>query len=353
MSATEQYRRQIEKASGNIVKLQKDKSRLSKKISDCQKKIADVTRALNSTRSISTANMRIRQIDRSRKEISDTERRIATIEGKISEEHKKQSRARKSLSEYETKEAKRKQIELEQAERRTRREMKLIDSRIDAQESNHETIMEELEKLKNLPEKITVLLLASNPLNLEQLRLDEEARAIQDMIRKSAHRDAVNLESRWAVRPLDVLQAINECTPRIVHFSGHGTDLGEIVFHDESGNAKYVSVEAIVQSMRTCAENIQLVFFNTCHSHSQAREAVTHVYAAVGMHTSIGDDAARVFASQFYSAIGFGKSVKEAFEQARAALMLEDLSEEDTPVLFVAEGLDANRLYMVKSPGTA
>ena len=63
---------------------------------------------------------------------------------------------------------------------------------------------------------------------------------------------------------------------------------------------------------------------------------------------SIGDDAARTFAAQFYSAIGFGKSVNEAFEQAKAALMLENIPEEDTPELFVADGLDASELYIVR-----
>jgi hypothetical protein len=90
-----------------------------------------------------------------------------------------------------------------------------------------------VQELKRLPERITVLFLAANPRDQQQLSLDEEVRAIGEMIRKSEHRDAVRLESRWAVRPLDVLQAINECTPRIVHFSGHGSDDDEIIFVDD------------------------------------------------------------------------------------------------------------------------
>lgn len=39
------------------------------------------------------------------------------------------------------------------------------------------------------------------------------------MIRKSEHRDSVKLESRWATRTIDILQAINEVDPTIVHFS--------------------------------------------------------------------------------------------------------------------------------------
>lgn len=43
------------------------------------------------------------------------------------------------------------------------------------------------------------------------------------------------------------------------------------------------------------------------------------------MNTSIGDEVALVFASQFYSSIGFGKNLKIAFNQAEAALMLEGM----------------------------
>ena len=233
-------------------------------------------------------------------------------------------------------------------DRQTKQTMAKLGNQLREQDNRYQGAMSEIEKLKNLPEKITVLFLASNPLDQAQLRLDEEARAIQEMIRKSEHRDAVTLESRWAVRPLDVLQAINEYNPRVVHFSGHGSDNDEIVFQDESGIAKPVTKEAIVQVMRAGSGSIHLVVFNTCYSSNQAEAVVGHVEAAVGMNTSIGDDAARTFAAQFYSAIGFGKSVNEAFEQAKAALMLENIPEEDTPELFVADGLDASELYIVR-----
>ena len=137
----------------------------------------------------------------------------------------------------------------------------------------------------------------------------------------------MTLESRWAVRPLDVLQAINECNPRVVHFSGHGSDNDEIVFQDESGIAEPVTKEAIVQVMRAGSGSIHLVVFNTCYSSNHAEAVVGHVEAAVGMNTSIGDDAgSNLCPHSFYSAIGFGKSVNEAFEQAKAALMLEKYS---------------------------
>jgi hypothetical protein len=69
------------------------------------------------------------------------------------------------------------------------------------------------------------------------------------------------------------------------------------------------------------------------------------------MNASIGDTAARVFAAQFYSAIGFGHSVAKAFQQAKAALMLEGIPEDHTPELFTAEGVDASTLFLVQLPG--
>jgi hypothetical protein len=168
------------------------------------------------------------------------------------------------------------------------------------------------------------------------------------MITKSKHRDSIKFETCWAVQPKDVLQAINEHNPSIVHFSGHGSDTDEIIFQTNGGQAKFVSKEAIVQTMMASSEEIRLVFFNTCYSKNQAEAVIEHVEATIGMNTSIGDVAALTFSSQFYSAIGFGLSIKKAFEQAKALLMLEGIPEQDTPELFIHEGLEAKDIVIVK-----
>jgi hypothetical protein len=100
--------------------------------------------------------------------------------------------------------------------------------------------------------------------------------------------------------------------------------------------------------MAAASGEIRLVFFNTCYSKGQAEAVVEHVSAAIGMNTTIGDEAARVFAASFYSAIGFGHSLALAFKQARSALMLEGIPEESTPELFVAPGEDADAIILVK-----
>lgn len=66
------------------------------------------------------------------------------------------------------------------------------------------------------------------------------------------------------------------------------------------------------------------------------------------MGDSIGDIAARVFSSQLYSAIGFGKSIEDAFNQARIALMLHELPEDRTPQLFISADHAQSEIILVK-----
>ena len=87
--------------------------------------------------------------------------------------------------------------------------------------------------------KIKILFFASNPKDVTPLNLDEEIRSITTKIRASEHRDALDLISRWAVRPDDLLQELNIHKPIVVHFSGHGSSSGELVLMDNLRHEKW------------------------------------------------------------------------------------------------------------------
>ncbi|ALJ27414.1 CHAT domain-containing protein [Stenotrophomonas acidaminiphila] len=349
--SVDQYRRDVARHRQEIARLQTEKAREVAKVASERKRANDAAMAASRLKHASSVQSKLREAERYENSAVACQRKVADIETKIAREQARLNDASRRLEDAERQAAR--QAERRQAQEQQRRiqadnqRMSQIHGRLSHHDQLHHLAFSTLQKLQTPPSKIAVLFLAANPLDQQQLRLDEEARLIAEMIRKSEHRDAVRLESRWAVRPLDVLQAINECNPSIIHFSGHGSSEDEIVFQDASGNTKLVSKEAIVQTMVAGSDKIQLVFFNTCYSRNQAEAVVAHVPAAIGMNTSIGDDAARVFAAQFYSAIGFGHSVGRAFAQARAALMLEGIREEDTPELFVADGLDAEEMVLV------
>jgi hypothetical protein len=198
-------------------------------------------------------------------------------------------------------------------------------------------------------EKIKVLFLASNPKATVRLDLDEEAREITQKVRAAEYRDALDFKQRWAVRPDDLLQALNEDKPHIVHFSGHGSNTGEIILLDSNGQPKPVNTPAIKALFLTLKDNIRVVLLNSCYSKIQA-EAITEIIdCVIGMNTKIGDEAARVFAASFYRAIGFGRSIKDAFEQAKVALMFEGISEEDTPELLHREQINPKEIIFISN----
>lgn len=348
MSLLDMYRRNVQRKNEEITKLQRDKANEQKKLADLSRKINTTSQALSRTSSSSTIQSKLREIERHQSDAARAEKKIAEYEEKIAKKRDELNQEQKNVAREEEQEFKKRQRDAERQAREHEKRMREISGTLRRHDRLHLETQSTLERLKQLPEKIVVLFLAANPIDLGQLRLDEEARAIAEMIRKAKHRDAVKLESCWAVQPLDVLQALNEFQPAIVHFSGHGSDQDEIVFQDLHGNAKLVSKNAIVQTMMASSENIRLVFFNTCYSRNQAEAVVEHVEAAIGMKTSIGDAAARVFGAQFYSAIGFGHSIGKAFAQAKAAMMLEGIPEEDTPELFIKVGLNADDIVIVR-----
>jgi len=94
-------------------------------------------------------------------------------------------------------------------------------------------------------DRITILFLAANPARTDKLMLDEEIRAITEKIYASEFRDYLKVESYWAIRPDDLLQSFNRYKPHIVHFSGHGSQAGELILVDNNRLPKPVSIDAM------------------------------------------------------------------------------------------------------------
>jgi len=200
--------------------------------------------------------------------------------------------------------------------------------------------------------KLKILFLAANPAVTPQLKLDEEIRAITEKIRSSEHRDALELISAWAVRPDDLIQLLNMHKPHILHFSGHGSETGEIYLMDNSGQPKSVSPRAMKALLTTLKDNIRLVLLNACYSQVQADSLKETVDFVVGMRASFDDSAAVIFSASFYRALGFARTVQEAYDQGVTALLLEGYPEEEnTPDLLVRSGADGKTVLISEKAG--
>ena len=64
--------------------------------------------------------------------------------------------------------------------------------------------------------KKQILFLAANPAGTPALKLDEEAREIQEEIQRANPRDPFEFVTRMAARPMDLLRALRDVKPTIV-----------------------------------------------------------------------------------------------------------------------------------------
>ena len=187
--------------------------------------------------------------------------------------------------------------------------------------------------------KITILFLAANPKGTDPLRLGEEVRTIDERLRLAQYRDKFNLEQQWAARTGDILDAMRRYKPDIVHFSGHGSAEGSLIFEDASGAAKPVSAEALGEMFRVL-KGVRCVVMNACWSDKHAAQIAKSVDCVIGMSRSVSDTAAIGFAAGFYGSLGDGTSVGEAFDLGKVQIMLDGGDEQRTPRLKPRAGVD-------------
>ena len=178
-----------------------------------------------------------------------------------------------------------------------------------------------------------VLLLTADPTDATRLRLGQEQRDIQERLQLARLRDQFAIDSRTSVRSRDISQYILDIHPQIVHFSGHGTEEGELCFENDLGEVQTVTPDALAALFELVSDHVQCVILNACFSEKQAQAIAQHINYVIGMREAIGDQAAIAFASGFYTALGAGKSFREAYKFGIVQLKLMNIPEDLTPVL--------------------
>lgn len=119
------------------------------------------------------------------------------------------------------------------------------------------------------------------------------------------------------------------------------------MFEDDDGQTKPLTNEMLGLLLRSSSDRIRLLVLNSCHSSAQAELALDHISAAIGMDLPVADEAAKMFAGQFYNSLGFGNSLQRAFDEACFQVQAKLGALSGAPALHVAEGLDANDLILV------
>lgn len=180
----------------------------------------------------------------------------------------------------------------------------------------------------------SILLIAANPKNITNRRLQEEERDIKECLRHSEHREMTRLSTSVAARPRDIQRALLYYKPQVVHFSGRGAGQAGLYFEDLMGTEKLVSTEALADLFRLFSHQVECVVLNACYSEWQAKIISQHIDHVIGMNRSIGNSAAIKFVNGFYTALSYDESFKLAYELGCNAIQLEGIQGHSAPTFF-------------------
>lgn len=202
--------------------------------------------------------------------------------------------------------------------------------------------------------RLKVLFLAADPFRSgARLELGEEMRAIDEAIQRGSARDSVELVSHLATRTRDLQYALLRHEPHVVHFAGHGAEHGAIYLGDENGQPRAVGREALGRLFGILDGEVRAVVLNGCHTLPVADEVSHAVDFAIGTRRRICDDTAIAFAAAFYTALAFGRGVRQAFDLAVNQLQVDGSADADVPVLRVRDGAADAPLLPAPAAGQA
>lgn len=197
--------------------------------------------------------------------------------------------------------------------------------------------------------KIRIAFLTTNPYSNIPLRTDLEAREVDAAIQRSPNRELVDFRHFPAAQLQDLLNALNNFRPNVIHFSGHGG--GETLILDnataEEDGGVELDFEQINKVVSATNEPPVLLVFNACDTTDGAEVFLGTVSAVVAMSSSISDQAACLFSGQFYSAIAGGQSVGNALKQGKVVLDVANLKDADLPTVISKPGIDADKLTFI------
>ncbi|MEV8032358.1 CHAT domain-containing protein [Streptomyces sp. NPDC086182] len=177
------------------------------------------------------------------------------------------------------------------------------------------------------PGPLRVLVFLADPTDHARLRLQAEERILRE-IREPARLDVTVCP---AARATDVLPALLDARPDVVHFSGHGSVDGMLIFEDALGGSAPVSARALGRAFEAADSDTALkcVVLNSCYTGAYGEALSESSWAVIGSTQALGDECALAFTRGFYQALAKGRELSSAYALALAEVALSGFPEDE------------------------
>ena len=163
---------------------------------------------------------------------------------------------------------------------------------------------------------IRLLLLSADPIDGDRLKVQDEFHEISKKLRSVLREDEIYLQISGAMSLRDLRKNFLQHSPNLVHFSGHGSKNGKIVFKNPStGKGEAASIQDFATLFELDKERISCVVLNACYTEEQANAIAKSIDCVIGLANEISDRIAIIFAATFYLALAKGRSINEAYSR--------------------------------------
>lgn len=183
-----------------------------------------------------------------------------------------------------------------------------------------------------------LLYIAAAPGHRAPIDSDGELAAIGASLQQSTY--GKQIKKRWpALRASaqDIALAVEDEQPTLIHFAGHGSDLGL------AAQNRTLGLEDLLAILSEHTARLQLAVLNACNTAELARGLSAHVRVVIGLRGPIREVEAKTFAAALYLMLGTGRTIRAAFEFASreltdpACAVLETSDEAHAQVAIVGE----------------
>lgn len=196
---------------------------------------------------------------------------------------------------------------------------------------------------------LRILVVISNPSDVPPLDIEQEKGIIQDALANLVEKGLAKLQFVERATIAEINQAMRSFQPHVFHFIGHAyfDEQAYAVLENENKLALPVD-ERTFREFFAGAPEIRLAVLNACQS---ATASVTHsltglaprllekqLSAVVAMQYPLLDQAALIFAREFYRSLALGLPVDAAISEARKGIFMEmgrSVRDWGTPVLMM------------------
>ncbi|MFB7613649.1 CHAT domain-containing protein [Kitasatospora sp. NPDC056181] len=160
---------------------------------------------------------------------------------------------------------------------------------------------------------LRVLLLFADPAGpgQDRLRLGSEARLIQEISRQPGPRP-LEIAVQPAARPSDILPALLQYRPEVLHLGGHGSPNGYFMLEQDNGGVAAMSLALLAGIVETIG-GIRTVVMTACHLGTGTTPLPATVESVIACRSRLPDPAALSFDRGFYTGLRHGRNIGDSF----------------------------------------